>query len=133
MNSQILVKINNFLKNRLIELSGTLLVLSDIFLLIVIASYSPADPNFIYSPEIVEIENLGGFYGSVVSDFLLQSVGLISFLIVINLLFWGFRLITEKKIENNCFFRRKNELFGRCFRQILAKFAYLTHTLHMCF
>ena len=101
MSSQILVKINNFLKNRLIELSGTLLVLSSIFLLIVIASYSPGDPNFIYSPESVEIENLGGFYGSVVSDFLLQSVGLISFLIVINLLFWGFRLITEKKIEKN--------------------------------
>ena len=121
MSSQILVKINNFLKNRLIELSGTLLVLSSIFLLIVIASYSPGDPNFIYSPEIVEIENLGGFYGSVVSDFLLQSVGLISFLIVINLLFWGFRLITEKKIENflpKIFFTLAYIIFGTTFINI---------------
>ena len=121
MSSQILVKINNFLKNRLIELSGTLLVLSSIFLLIVIASYSPGDPNFIYSPEIVEIENLGGFYGSVVSDFLLQSVGLISFLIVINLLFWGFRLITEKKIENflpKIFFTLVYIIFGTTFINI---------------
>jgi len=121
MSSQILVKINNFLKNRLIELSGTLLVLSSIFLLIVIASYSPGDPNFIYSPESVEIENLGGFYGSVVSDFLLQSVGLISFLIVINLLFWGFRLITEKKIENflpKIFFTLVYIIFGTTFINI---------------
>lgn len=121
MSSQILVKINNFLKNRLIELSGTLLVLISIFLLIVIASYSPGDPNFIYSPEIVEIENLGGFYGSVVSDFLLQSVGLISFLIVINLLFWGFRLITEKKIQNflpKIFFTLAYIIFGTTFINI---------------
>ena len=100
MNSQILIKINYFVKNRLIELSGTLLVLISIFLLVSIASYSPSDPNFIYTPENVEIKNFGGFYGSIIADFLLQSIGLISFFIVLNLSYWGFKLITEKRNNN---------------------------------
>ena len=100
MNSQILVKLNNFVKNRVIELSGVLLVLCAIFLLISVASYSPSDPNFIYFPENVDIKNFGGFYGSVISDFLLQSIGIISFFVIFNIFYWGFKLITEKKINN---------------------------------
>ena len=83
MNSQILIKLNSFFKNRLIELSGILLTLTSIFLFTILVSYSPSDPNFIYTPDNVEIKNFGGFYGSVISDFLLQSIGLISFLITI--------------------------------------------------
>ena len=100
MNSQILSKVNDFIKNRLIELLGILLIFISIFLLVSIASYSPSDPNFIYSPETVEIKNVGGFYGSAISDFILQSIGLISFLFCINLFVWGYKIIIEKKIQN---------------------------------
>jgi len=100
MRSQTLININNFIKKRLIELIGILLVLLSILLLAVIISYSPSDPNFIYTNENAEIKNLGGFYGSVISDFLLQSLGLISILLVFNLLTWGFKLIKEKLISN---------------------------------
>ena len=72
MNSQILIKINNFLKSRLIEISGILLILASIFLLFSTISYSPSDPNFIYRPESTEIKNFGGFYGSVIADFLMN-------------------------------------------------------------
>ena len=101
MNSQILTNINSFLRKRLIESLGTLLVFIAIFLLAIIISYSPDVPNFIYTPENVEINNIGGFYGSVISDFFLQSVGLISILFVFNLLSWGLTLINEKIINNN--------------------------------
>ena len=100
MNSQILIKINNFIKNRLIELLGTLLVLISIFLLASIVSYSPSDPNLIYTPENPEIKNIGGFYGSVISDFLLQSLGLISIFLVFNFFYWGIKLTARKKITN---------------------------------
>jgi len=100
MNSQILVKINNFIKNRLIELLGIMVICASIFLLTSIISYSPDDPNFIYTPENTKIKNIGGFYGSVTSDFLLQSLGLISFFISINFLYWGIKLTTHKKINN---------------------------------
>ena len=84
MNSTILPKINIFVKNRLIEALGTLLMFFSIFLLASIVTYSPSDPNFIYSPENVDIKNIAGFYGSLTSDFLLQSLGLISIFLVIN-------------------------------------------------
>ena len=100
MNSPILAKINNFLKNRLIELLGVVLVLVSIFLIASIISYSPSDPNFIYESEKTEIKNVMGFYGSVISDFLLQSLGLISIFLAFNLFYWGLKLTTQKTISN---------------------------------
>ena len=100
MNSQILIKINHFVKKRLIEFSGIFFALISIFILLSIISYSPDDPNFIYTPENTEMKNIGGFYGSVVSDFLLQSIGLISILFAFNFFGWGIKLITKKKISN---------------------------------
>ena len=97
MSSQILIKINSIIKDRLIELLGIFLTIIGIFLLLSIFSYSPSDPNFIYTPENTEIKNIGGFYGSVISDFLLQSLGLISILIIFNFFYWGVKLTTQKK------------------------------------
>ena len=115
MNSQILLKIHSFLKHRLIELFGVLLLLISIFLLASVVSYSPNDPNFIYTPENAEIKNIGGFYGSVISDFLLQSLGLISILLIINFFYWGIKIISQKKINNfiiKIFFTLTYILFG---------------------
>ena len=100
MTSQFLSKINNFAKNRLIETLGFSLMLLSVFLIIAIFSYSPSDPNFIYSPEGSEIKNIAGFYGSVVSDFLLQSIGLISFFLAINFFYWGYNILIKKKVDN---------------------------------
>jgi len=100
MKSQILTNINTFIKKRLIEICGIFLILVGIFLFLIILTYSPSDPNFIYTPESVEIKNIGGFYGSVISDFLLQSLGLISILLIFNFLSWGVKLVDEKKIKN---------------------------------
>ena len=83
MNSQILTKTNTFLNKRLIEIFGFSIILLGLFLFISILSYSPEDPNFIYTPGDVKIKNIGGFYGSVFSDFFLQSIGLVSFLVLI--------------------------------------------------
>lgn len=99
MNSQILMKINNFTKKRLIELLAFTLILSSFFLFISILTYSPSDPNFIYNPENSTIKNFGGFYGSVISDFLLQSIGLVVFFVVFNFFFWGIKLFFNKKIN----------------------------------
>ena len=115
MNSQILTKINDFVKNRLIELLGSLLILISIFLLVSIVSYSPSDPNFIYTSENTVIKNVGGFYGSVISDLLLQSLGLIAIFLVFNLFYWGIKLTTQKTISNfitKIFFMFTYMIFG---------------------
>ena len=121
MNSQILTKINSIVKNRLIELLGASLILVSIFLLASIVSYSPSDPNFIYTPENTEIKNIGGFYGSVISDFLLQSLGLISIFLVFNFFYWGIKLTTQKAINNlitKTFFIFTYIIFGTIFLNI---------------
>ena len=100
MNSKILSNINSFIKKRLIEAIGVLLIFLGLYLLVIIASYSPNDPNFIYNSDSTKIANAGVFYGSVISDFLLQSLGLIAILFVFNWLTWGFTLIKTKAISN---------------------------------
>jgi len=86
-----------FLINRLKEILGILISLLGIFLLIALISYSPSDPNFIFSDN-TEIKNLLGFQGSYVSDFFLQSFGLISFLIPITYFFSGIKIFKDKEI-----------------------------------
>ena len=56
MDAKILANINNFVRNRLVEFLGVVLIFISIFLLASIASYSPSDPNFIYTPENTEIK-----------------------------------------------------------------------------
>ena len=92
-------KILDFLKNRTIELVGLIIVSAAIVLSISFFSYSPADPSYVYNAENVQINNLLGIYGGLVADFLLQSFGLISFMILITFLSWGVHLIVKKKIK----------------------------------
>ena len=123
MNSQILLKTNIFIKNRLIEFVGLLLIVVGFFIIIAIGSYSPEDPNFIYNPENSEIKNLAGYYGSVASDFLLQSIGLVSLFMTINLLNWGYVLMIRKKITNislKIFFTLTYIIFGTTFLSIFS-------------
>ena len=118
MDSQIVAKIRAFIKNRLLELFGILLILFSSFIFISIISYSPADPNFIFNPESEKIENLGGLYGSIISDFLLQSIGLVSILFSFTLFFWGLKLFTDGKINNfslKVFFSLLYIIFGSTF------------------
>ena len=80
---KILNNIGNFVIKRFIELFGLLLASFSILLFISLTSYSPEDPNFIFSDQ-TEINNLMGFRGSM-SDLLYQSFGLTALLIPINI------------------------------------------------
>ena len=96
MNTNFLDSVTNFLKKRTFELLGLILVLSSVALAIAFTTYSPEDPSFIYGDRSFEIQNFFGIYGSSVADFLLQSFGLASFLLLLNFLFWGLNLIIKK-------------------------------------
>ena len=96
MNSQILTNINSFLRKRLIESLGALLVFIGIFLLAIIISYSPDDPNFIF-PDNTEIRNILGFRGSFISDLFFQSIGLVAILVSITIFFTGINLFRTKR------------------------------------
>ena len=87
----------NFITDRLKELIGLTLSIISVLIAISLLSYSPEDPNFIYS-ENIEIKNILGFQGSFASDLLFQSLGLISILLCLTIFFTGINVIRYKKI-----------------------------------
>ncbi len=103
MNTDIINSVTNFLKKRTIEFLGLILISIGFLLLISFISYSPTDPTLIYGSSNVTVNNLLGFYGSLVADFLLQSLGLASFLILITIMSWGTNLIFKKNLEKILF------------------------------
>ena len=99
MNTNFLNSLTNFLKKRTFELLGLILILTGVGLAISFATYVPEDPSFIYGDSNIEIKNFFGIYGSSIADFLLQSFGLASFLLLANFIFWGFNLLIKKEIK----------------------------------
>ncbi len=99
MNTNFLDSLTNFLKKRTFELLGLILILTGIALAISFATYAPEDPSLIYGDSDIEIKNFFGIYGSSIADFLLQSFGLASFLLLANFLFWGISLLVKKEIK----------------------------------
>ena len=107
----------NFIIRRFIELFGILIIVSSVFLLISLISYSPEDPNFINSNNI-EIKNFLGKKGSFISDLFYQSLGLISLLIPVSLILTGTNIIYSKKVFiviENIFFIILYSIFGALF------------------
>jgi len=86
-----------FTVKRLMEILGFVVLLLGILLLISLISYSPNDPNFIFS-DTIEIKNLLGFRGSFVSDLFFQSIGLISYLVSITLIITGVNIFKTKDL-----------------------------------
>ena len=118
-----LSKTLDFIIKRLIEILGIIFVIIGILLLLALVSYSADDPNFIYSNDKI-INNLLGFKGSVISDFFLQSIGLVSFLFAISIFFTGTNVIIKKKplvILENFFFIIIYSLFGSLFLNFYYK------------
>ena len=85
--------------------------------MLALISYSPNDPNFIY-PENQEINNILGINGSIGADFLLQSIGLISYFLPITLIFLSISIIYQKnliQIVNSLFYIVCYSIIGTIF------------------
>ena len=118
MNTNFLNSVTNFLKKRTFELVGLLLISSAIVMAIAFITYTPSDPSYLYGNDKLVVHNMFGIYGSIISDFLLQSFGLTSFLLVVSLISWGSSLMINKKIEKillKIFFVNLYLIFGCTF------------------
>ena len=87
----------NFGINRVIEIFGASILIAGILLLVSLISFSPYDPNFIFSTN-TEIKNILGFQGSFTADIFFQSFGIIALLIPFSLIISGLNIIQNKKI-----------------------------------
>ena len=102
---------------RIIEILALSIISIGVLLLIALISYSPNDPNFIFTDN-TEIKNLLGFQGSFSSDLFFQSFGLIALLIPFSFIISGINIILNKKIFliiESIFFIMLYSLFGSLF------------------
>ena len=112
-----LIKTKDFFIKRLSELFGLIIIVFAFLILVSLISHSPDDPNFILDND-ADIQNLLGFRGSITSDFLFQSVGLISYLIPFTLFFSGLIIFINKRqivFIDNLFFCILYIIFGTLF------------------
>ena len=100
INNNFLDSVTKFLKKRTFELVGFLLIFLGFMLSISFLTYSPEDPSFVFGNNNSFINNFFGIYGSIISDFLLQSFGLISFLLIITFISWGLSLVIKKEVKD---------------------------------
>ena len=107
----------NFLINRFIELLGFCISVLGLLFLVSLLSYSPEDPNFLFTGD-KEIKNILGLRGSFISDIFFQSVGLISVLVPITIFITGINIFRTKNLTillENLFFIVLYSLFGSLF------------------
>ncbi len=89
-----------FFKKRFFEFIGLILLSIFLIFLYSLFTYSPENSTLIYNSETQFTNVAFKIYLNLISDFFLQSFGLISFLISITMLSWGINLIMYKKISN---------------------------------
>jgi S-DNA-T family DNA segregation ATPase FtsK/SpoIIIE len=107
----------DFTIKRVAEIVGILFICVSILFLISLLTYSPEDPNFIFT-ENIEIKNILGIRGSYISDLFFQSIGLVSFFISFTIFFTGINLIKYKKflvIIENIFYAVIYAILGSLF------------------
>ncbi len=92
-------KIITFIKLKLIELSGLIIIFSGFAYFISLTTYSANNISYIFPAEKNTHNKFFSFF-FYLSDFFLQAFGILAFLIFINLIIWGGYLILRKKIDN---------------------------------
>ena len=119
----IIQKFGDFVIKRMIEFLGIFILIFAILIFLSLISYNPSDPNFIY-PDNHEIKNILGINGSISADFLLQSIGLISYFLPITLIFLSVSIIYTKdiiKIVDTLFFIICYSVIGAIFLEQFYK------------
>ena len=92
-------KILNFIKLRLTETAGLVILALGIFIFYSIITYSASNPTIIF-PENADSRDIITKYGANFADFILQAFGLAAYGLAINFFAWGGKLTIEKRITN---------------------------------
>ena len=88
----------HFLRQRLAELVGLLLLLFGIALILAIGSFNAADPSLNRAVD-GETLNLLGTMGAVTADLLLQSIGLAALLLAFVPMVWGWKMLRHRRLH----------------------------------
>ena len=98
----LLSNVASFMKRRLIELFGLILIALCFLFTFTLALYSPENTTLIYKAEGAEAINIFNYYSNITADFFLQSFGLMSFVIGICILSWGINFSFCSSVPKDC-------------------------------
>jgi DNA segregation ATPase FtsK/SpoIIIE, S-DNA-T family len=90
--------VRRFIRNRLFELAGFALFCANVAVGLALASWSPGDPSFNRAIDAMPV-NLLGYPGAVISDELMQLLGLGSILVIAVPLAWSARLMMHQGVS----------------------------------
>ena len=79
--------------------AGVVLFTGSLLLLLVLATYDPTDPSWNVATDKVPA-NIGGPYGAIIADTLVQTVGYASVLLPLVLAVWSLRLLLNLKVRH---------------------------------
>ena len=119
----LLINARNIVLYKIIETIGIGIIILGLLFFLSLITYSPNDPNFIFS-ENKEIKNLLGLKGSLVSDFFFQAIGLVSFLIPLSIVITGMNVFFRKKLLilfENLFFIVLYSIVGSLYLSLFYK------------
>ena len=91
--------IRQFLVRRISELAGLILTVLVLFIALSMASWSARDPSLNFASN-ARVENWVGTPGAIVSDLLMQTIGLAGIGLVIPLFFWGLHLLSKLPLQD---------------------------------
>ncbi len=119
----LLINARNIVLYKIIETIGIGIIILGLLFFLSLITYSPNDPNFIFS-ENKEIKNLLGLKGSLISDFFFQAIGLVSFLIPLSVVITGVNVFFSKKLLilfENLFFIVLYSIVGSLYLSLFFK------------
>ncbi|KGM31458.1 hypothetical protein P409_27080, partial [Inquilinus limosus MP06] len=105
--------VQEFLRNRVRELSGFGIAVFGCGLLVALVSYDPTDPSW-NTAKAGPAANLLGRPGAHVADLLIQTLGIGAFLLAVLPLFWAWRLMRHQPLDR-VWWRVTSMLFGVLF------------------
>ena len=89
----------DLLKRRCFESAGLLLFLGASLITLALFSYQPSDPSWNTASDGA-VQNLLGPFGAILSDIVLQAVGLSSVMVLAALMAWGWRLFKKEHVSH---------------------------------
>ena len=90
--------VREFLARRAAEAGGIMLLGGAGALALALATWSVEDPSLNHATS-GPVHNLLGRPGAIVADLLMQMIGLAAIAMLVPLLFWGWRLVTRRRLE----------------------------------
>jgi S-DNA-T family DNA segregation ATPase FtsK/SpoIIIE len=88
-----------FLARRIVDITAVTFILAGLFILVSMLSYHHGDPSLNAAGADDSIHNWGGAWGAIISDVLIQTIGIGGAVLGVGIVIWGMRLLHRHPVR----------------------------------